>query len=174
MRTFLSILLCACAVAGCSTEPQETAPEAGDAPTVVLTGNPTPALPAGKALAPGEWQVRETGDGVSASFAGNDGTAQLVVRCNRATRQVFVDRPNIVATGQVNAIVAGGERFDLPTAAQPDGGPGVSSPIDPLQPILAAMAIPGTSFTLLGPGPTEMQLPAAPGITRVIDTCLTA
>ncbi len=174
MRLPLSLLVSASIVGGCTSEPDETAPEAVVTPAVVLTGNPAPALPAGKTLAAGDWQIMETGKGVTARFASVDGVAQLVVRCNRETRQVFVERPGVVATGQEHSIIAGGERFILPMAARPDGQAGMSAPVNPLQPILAAMAIPATSFTLLGPGPTETQLPAAPGITRVIDTCLTA
>lgn len=168
----------AAVLAGCSQPaPEENAPAAE--PAVVLTGNPPPtAIPAGKVLVAGDWIVSEDGYGVKAAFSEAGQPARLMVRCDRATRQVFIDRPGPAIAAAEFSIIAGGERFILPMTVSdmgvPGGPQGMSAPVHPRQPILASMAVPASTFTLLGPGLAETEFPAAPGIARVIDTCLTA
>ena len=161
------------ALAACS-DPAAPEEEAAATPQPVLTGNPAPvAVPSGKVLAPGEWSVREDANGVAAAFSEANGEPRLTLRCDRAMRQGVVEKPGALQPGEEYSIIAGGERFILPMQASTSALPTMSARVHPQQPILAAMAVTGTTFTLLGPGTTEAELPAAPGIRRVIDTCLT-
>ena len=169
-----SLMIAALALAACGESSEDRAATASaEAPAPAMTGNPAPAtVPAGKTLAAGDWSVGEDATGVAATFAEAGSQPQLTVRCDRAARQIAIEKPGALQPGEEYSIIAGGERFILPMQSTTNALPTMSAQVHPQQPILASIALPGTSFILLGPGMTETVLPAAPGIRRVIDTCL--
>nr|WP_137677992.1 hypothetical protein [Parerythrobacter lutipelagi] len=166
-------LICSLALAACG-DGSEPAPTASEAPPSALVGNPAAAVAPGQTPMAGEWSVSEDTSGVAAAFVPASGEPVMTIRCDRAARQVAVEKPGALAPGVEYSIIAGGERFILPMQTSTGAVPTMSAQVHPQQPILASMALPGTTFILLGPGLTETVMPAAPGIRRVIDTCLSS
>lgn len=166
-------LICSLALAACG-DGREAEPAAIEAPQSVLAANPAAAVAPGQTAVAGGWTVTQDESGIAAAFVPASGEPGMTIRCDRAARQVSVEKPGALAPGEEYSIIAGGERFILPMQTSTGAVPTMSAQVHPQQPILASMALPGTTFILLGPGLTETVMPAAPGIQRVIDTCLSS
>lgn len=150
-------------------EPVVPAP-ARPAPVVAL---PPPVPLAGDwrdwPVTPGTWAYRRDARGSIALFGAAGADARVTLRCDQATRQLYLSRqgtgtaPLLIRTTSVTRSLA----------TQPTGGtpPYAAAALAPSDSLLDAMAFSRGHFTLEQTGAATLVVPAWPEIGRVVEDC---
>ena len=170
----LAMLLCAGALAACSSEPEvgEASGAGVEAPQPALTpGTVASAAPDGSALVEGEWNINEDALGVRAQYAVAGMQPSISLTCDPAFGAVTLSIASSVATPEAWRLDAGAEaaRIDM----LPSGGalPELTAQVDGGLAIIHSLADQGQVFSLTSPQRQVFQFPTHPGIRRVLDRC---
>jgi hypothetical protein len=149
-------------------------PVAPPAPAPVV--RPAPVAPAplvanweDGVLTPGSWSYTRDARGGLALYGIGGSNAALSIRCDTATRRIFVSRPGGVAGSMTLRATTGARVY----AAKPTAGPipYVAAEISPIDPQLDAMAFSRGRFLVGLSGAVDVVVPSWPEVARVIEDC---
>jgi hypothetical protein len=127
------------------------------------------ADPVNSPASPGSWTYG-VGQGASdATFYDATGTAQLIVRCNRATRRIIFIRPASAASPTVQLWTSSAARsipatYDAATAR-------ISAEVPAFDRLLDALAFSRSRFAVGVAGAPPLVVPNWPEPTRAIEDC---
>lgn len=172
MRVLIPSALLALAVTACVPAPKEAPPP--PAPTASV---PAPAPPPSLAadwrdwpLAPGDWAYRSDAAGSVAQFGPAGAAPQVALRCDRATRQVRLERAGVATSGELTITTSyGAARW--PATPTPSSVPQTIAARAAADGALDQIAYSRGRFAIQAPGLAPIALPAWPEIGRVIEDC---
>ncbi|TPG18491.1 hypothetical protein EAH87_10280 [Sphingomonas koreensis] len=160
-------------VAGCV--PRVAPPAPAPAPRYVAPP-PAPApTPAGDwrdwPLTPGDWVYRQDGRGSIALFGPAGADAAVTLRCDAATRRVYLSRAGTAAPASAMTIVTTSLTRALPS--QPTGGSPayMAAALTPGDRLLDAIGYSRGRFLIQQAGMPTLVVPAYPEILRVTEDC---
>lgn len=171
MRRILT-LLALTLVSACVAPPSAPAPPPPAAP-VALPPPPAPTPLASDwrdwPLTPGVWSYERDSRGTRAMFGLANADARLVLRCDRADRQVYLSR----AGAQTGALTIRTSSTVRAVPVRPTGGtlPYVAAALGVRDPLLDAMAFSRGRFVVEQAGDVALVVPAWAEIGRVIEDC---
>jgi hypothetical protein len=160
-------------LAACASNP---APAPGPLPARPMPRPPSPPPPSPPPpaewgllhLSPGGWVYNPDASGPQALFGPANGEASFIVRCDRARRQVVLERE-----GNANQLTLRTSSSTRTLAATPRSEPlaylGAALPAS--DPLLDAMVFSRGRFTVEAPGLPMLVIPAWPEPARVIEDC---
>ena len=161
----------ALAAASCTAPPRRTP---APAPAPVLPPAPPPVPPRAAdwrdwPVTAGTWAYRQDARGSLALFGEPGGDALLTLRCDRATRAIFLSRAG-VAPGALTLRTTSAMRA---LAVRPTGGtpPYVAAALAPGDPLLDAIGFSRGRFTVEQAGMATLVVPAWPEVERVTEDC---
>ena len=155
-------------LAACSSAEDAETP----APQPSLTPNPVmTAAPDGSAITPGEWFIEEDGDGAQARFGTMGSEPRVTMNCDRATRTLTLAYAGDGEGQQTYILDAGGEQASLDMTPTDGEVPMLSAEINPMQPVFRGFSQLGSVIEMTAPDGRVTRMPAAPGISRVIEAC---
>lgn len=119
-------------------------------------------------ITPGTWTLAETTGAVTASYGAPGSEARLVLRCDRTSRQVSVER-----AGTTPRLVIRSETRNATLPARPGAGglPTSIATVPGSDPILDAMALSRGRFAVESPGLSTLVLPAWAEVSVVVEAC---
>jgi hypothetical protein len=157
--------------------PQREAPPPPEQPQPTRIPPPAPPAPPPPPadwrdipLTGGAWYYRNEGAVSQALFGPPQSEASLIVRCDRARRQVTLSRAGI-ATGNMMTVRTSSGARNFPLSVQAEPLPYVSAALSSNDRFLDGMAFSRGRFTIEVPGTTMLVLPAWPEPARVIEDC---
>ena len=167
----VSLLAALAAVAACAPKREAPPPpvQQPPAPPRAAPAPPPPPPPANwrdRALTQGAWSLRGNDAGGSTALFGSPAAPLFVVRCDRARRQVMLERPG-AGTGPIIVRTTSLER-SFPAAAGPGGAVASLSANDSF---LDTMAFSRGRFLVEVPGTAALVIPAWAEPARVIEDC---
>lgn len=159
-------------LAGCVSPTQPPAP-----PPRVETPPPAPAPPVVAAssdwrdwpLTPGDWSYAPDARGSTARFGTASGVAELLLRCDRATRQVTLARRQGVGASPALTIRTSSTVRAVPVQATAEGQ--VAAVLPGNDPLLDAMGFSRGRFVVQQAGGSNLVVPAWAEILRVAEDC---
>lgn len=170
-------LLSAVLLSACVGAPVRPTPEP---PSVVASPPPPPVQPAKSwedwPVATGDWSYRSEGGNSIASF-GQAGQAPLLsFRCQRATRQIAVERGTLQPSAQGGQMTVhtsfGVSQWPLDAfAVTPPGTARAGATRAAVDPVFDRISFSRGRFAIEVPGTTPVALPNWPEISRVIEDC---
>lgn len=153
--------------------PQPTRPPRAVAPP---PPRPVPVPDAGTswldwAIAPGDWAYRADARGSVALFGEPGRNALFVIRCEAASRRVFLSREG-EATGTVAMTIRTSSTSRSLSAAQAGGNaPYLAAELNARDDLLDAIAFSRGRFAVEVPGQASLAIPSWPEFTRVVEDC---
>jgi len=178
MRIVLpSALAGALLLSACVPQTTEQGPPPPRLP-VVLPETPPPPPVASEdwrdiPVTPGGWTWRNDARGSVAMFGVAGLDAQLVIRCDRATRRIYVSRPGALAVGQEAIMAITTSAGTASYRAQPTGGtpPYVAIQLGTTDPFLDKIAFSRGRFVIATTGFSRLVVPSWPEFGRVVEDC---
>lgn len=172
MRFLIPSVLLALAVTACVPAPREAPP-----PPAPTSSAPVPAPPPPLAadwrdwpLASGNWAYRSEAAGSVALFGSAGAAPQVAFRCDRATRQVRLERAGLATGGELTVTTSyGATRW--PATLAPSSVPQMIATRAAADGVLDQIAYSRGRFAIQAPGLAPIALPAWPEIGRVIEDC---
>lgn len=121
-------------------------------------------------LSPGGWSYRNEGQVSFAMFGPASGEPSLIVRCDRAARQVRLSRQGSAAGGALTVRTSYSART-FPLAVQAQTSPYISIAVPASDRLLDQIAFSRGRFTVEAPGLPMLVIPAWPEPARVVEDC---
>ncbi|MBA3677355.1 MAG: hypothetical protein H0W74_08130 [Sphingosinicella sp.] len=121
-------------------------------------------------LTPGNWYYRAEGSETLAMFGAANSEAQLILRCDRARRQVFLWREG-VPTNPVMIVRTSFTARSLPATIQREPLPYAIASVAANDPILDSMIFSRGRFTIEAQGLPMLVVPSWPEPARVVEDC---
>lgn len=169
--SFLAITIAAVAVAGCVPRAAPPVPVAVPTPPPPVVA-PPPVLPADWQdwpWTPGAWRYLRDTNGTRAVYAQPGQPVALQLRCDRAARAIWLERPGaIVAPFTIRTTST---TRTVATQAAPGASPQIAARFAVDDRLLDAMAFTRGRFTVEQPGTPPLVLPPWAEIGRVIEDC---
>ena len=117
----------------------------------------------------GSWTYSTASGATEAAFAGADARAQLVVKCARASRQVWISKPSTAPVARLSLWTSELSR-DLSTSFDPSTGR-VTALLSAYDPLLDALAMSRSRIAVAVPDAPVLVLPSAPEVARIVEDC---
>lgn len=137
---------------------------------------PVPAPDAGTswldwAIAPGDWAYRSDARGSVALFGEPGRNALFVIRCEAASRRIFLSREG-EAAGPTSITIRTSSTARTLAAAQAGGNaPYLAAELNARDDLLDAIAFSRGRFAVEVPGQSALAIPSWPEFTRVVEDC---
>lgn len=164
----VSLLALAGCVAPSAPEPQP-APMPTKAPPPPAPVPPTSSDWRDWPLTPGDWRYATDAQGSTARFGQAGGAAELLLRCDRATRRVTLARREAAGAAPSLTIRTSSTAREIPV--QPVGEGQVAATLAGTDPLLDAMGFSRGRFVIQQQGGSTLVIPAWPETLRVAEDC---
>lgn len=165
-------------ITGCAPAPRPVS-SVPSAPVKAVPAPVQPAAPSPSAawdsapLTPGFWVYRADANGSAALFGQPASPAMLVVRCVRAPQQILVQRATPLPPGAEGAlrIETSSRTAVLPVRVPFAGSPYLTAEVAANDKLLDAIAFSRGRWRLGGDGVSDVILPRAAEVARVVEDC---
>lgn len=161
---------------GCVPRPSEPPPQQQPLPRPPAPAPAPPPPPPAAAdwpdlpLSPGQWFYRDEPAASQALFGPPNSEASFVVRCERATRQIVLQRQG-VTTGNTMTIRTSFGARNFPLSVRTEPLHYVYTRIGANDPFLDSMAFSRGRFSVQVPGTPMLIIPSWPEPARVVEDC---
>jgi hypothetical protein len=117
----------------------------------------------------GNWTYSPSPAATEAVFTASDGRAQLVLKCARASRQLWISKPS---TGPITRLSVWTSEMtrDLSTTYDPSLGR-VTALLSAFDPLLDALAMSRARIAVALPDSPPVVLPSSPEVARIVEDC---
>lgn len=123
------------------------------------------------AIAPGDWAYRADARGSVALFGEPGRNALFVIRCEAASRRIFLSREGDAAGGSSMTIRTSSTARTLGAAQAGGSTPYLAAELNARDDLLAAIAFSRGRFAVEVPGQAALAIPSWPEFTRVVEDC---
>ncbi|CAN5333256.1 hypothetical protein BH09PSE4_BH09PSE4_07490 [soil metagenome] len=171
MRAFPALLILL-AAGSCAPAPKPAPPPPRPAPIPTPTPTPAPLSADWRdwPVTPGDWVYRQDARGSIALFGQRGLDADLSLRCDRTTRQVYLSRKGAATTAPFVVRTSSLMR-SLPASPVGESAAYLATALSPSDPLLDAMGYSRGHFVLQQEGRPTLVVPAWAEILRVTEDC---